>query len=64
MQKMRTDPIIAELRAVRDAYAGRFDNDVKAICRDIRARQKASGRKYVSFPARRLDSKHEGAARR
>lgn len=64
MRKMRTDPIIADLRAVRDAYAGRFDNDVKAICRDIRARQKASGRKYVSFPARRLALKQEVAPRR
>ena len=52
MQKPPIDPIISELRAVRDAYAARFDYDVAAIFRDIRARQKASDREYVRFPAR------------
>ena len=45
--------IIAELRAIREAYAARFDYDVEAMFRDIRARQKASGREYVRLPARR-----------
>lgn len=47
------DPIIAELRAIREAYAARFDYDVEAMFRDIRARQEASGREYVRLPARR-----------
>ena len=55
MQKQPTDPIIAELRAVRDAHAARFHYDVKAIFRDLQARQKASGRKYVRYPPKRLD---------
>ena len=54
MQKQPTDPIIAELRAVRETHAARFDYDVKAIFRDLQARQKASGRKYVRYPAKRL----------
>jgi len=49
------DPIIAELRAVRDAHATRFDYDVSAIFRDIREKQEKSGREYVRFPARRLN---------
>ena len=49
----RTDPIIAELRAIRQAYAARFDYDVEAMFRDLRARQEASGREYVRLPARR-----------
>ena len=53
MQKQPTDPIIAELRTVRDAHAARFNYDVKAIFRDLQARQKASGRKYVRYPAKR-----------
>ena len=53
MQSTQTDPIIAEVRAVRDQHAARFDYDVEAIFRDIRARQKAAGRKYVRYPARR-----------
>ena len=55
MQTKRPDPVIAEVHAVRDAYAAQFDNDVAAIFRDIRVRQEASGRKYVRYPARRVD---------
>ena len=44
---------IAELRAIRQEYAARFDYDVEAMFRDIRARQEASGREYVQLPARR-----------
>lgn len=50
METKQTDPIIAEVRAIRQAYAARFDYDVEAIFRDIRARQQASGRNYVRFP--------------
>ena len=53
MQSTQIDPIIAEVRAVRDQHAARFDYDLEAIFRDIRARQKASGREYVRYPARR-----------
>ena len=53
MKTLQPDPIIAELRAVRDQHAARFGYDVKAIFRDIQARQEASGRKYVCYPARR-----------
>ena len=53
METRQTDPIIAELRAIREAYAARFDYDVEAMFRDIRARQEASGREYVRLPARR-----------
>ena len=44
------DPIIAEVRAGRDQHAARFDYDVKAIFRDIQARQETSGRQYVRYP--------------
>ena len=53
MKTPQPDPVIAELRAVRDQHAARFGYDVKAIFRDIQARQEASGRKYVRYPARR-----------
>ena len=52
MQSTRNDPIIDEVRAVRDRHAAQFNYDVKAIIRDIRARQEASGREYVRYPAR------------
>ena len=53
MEAKQTDPIIAELRAIREAYAARFDYDVDAMFRDIRARQEASGCEYVRLPTRR-----------
>lgn len=49
----QTDPIIAELRAIRQAYTARFDYDVEAMFRDLRARQEASRREYVRLPAPR-----------
>ena len=53
MKTLQPDPIIAEVRAIRDQHAARFGYDVKAIFRDIQARQEASGRQYVRYPARR-----------
>ena len=53
MQTIRPDPIIAEVRAIRDEYAARFDYDVGKIFRDLQDRQNASGRKYVCYPSRR-----------
>ena len=62
MQRMQTDPIIDELRAVRDEHAARCGYDVKEIFRDIRAKQQASGREYVRLPARRVVSDAEDRA--
>jgi len=36
MERIQSDPIIAELRVVRDAHAARFNYDVKAISQDSR----------------------------
>jgi len=52
MNKSPIDPIISEVRAVRDTHAARFDYDVAAIFRDIRAMQEDSGRDYIRLPAR------------
>ena len=53
MQTTQHDPIFTEVRAIREKYAARFDYDVGRMFRDLRARQKASGREYVCYPARR-----------
>ena len=52
MKTPQSDPVIAEVRAVREQHAARFDYDVRAIFRDLRARQEASSRKYVRYPSR------------
>jgi hypothetical protein len=51
---MTCDPILAEIRAVREAYSEKFGGDVKAMLADIRKRQNASGREVVSRPAKRI----------
>jgi hypothetical protein len=43
------DPIVEEVRRVRDAHAARFNYDLDAIFRDIKAQELKSGRKFVSF---------------
>ena len=50
MREKQTDPIIDELRAVRDEHAARFNYDVEEIFRDIQAQQEASGREYIRLP--------------
>ena len=44
-----SDPIVDEVRRIRDAHAAKFNYDLKAIFQDIREQEKRSGRKYVSF---------------
>lgn len=44
-----SDPIVDEVRRIRDAHAAKFNYDLKAIFRDIKEQEKRSGRKYVSF---------------
>ena len=54
---MWKDPIVAEIRQHREAYAARFNYDLDAICRDLQEKEKTSGRKLVSRsprPAREI----------
>jgi hypothetical protein len=49
---MTDDPIVAEIRKIRHAHGAQFNNDIAAICADIRRAEKESGRQYISFPPR------------
>jgi hypothetical protein len=51
------DPIVDEVRRVRDAHASRFNCDLDAIFRDIKEQERVSGRAFVSFPPRKLESR-------
>lgn len=53
---MNADPVLAELLAVRDRLAARFDYDVDAIFRHIKAEEAKSGLRYVECPPRRLSA--------
>jgi hypothetical protein len=50
---MWEDPIVAEVRRAREAHAAQFNNDLLAIYRDLKLQERKSGRKFVSYPARR-----------
>jgi len=51
---MKLDPVLAEIRAYREAYSERFGGDISAMLADLRKRQAASGRKVVKLPPKRL----------
>ena len=49
------DPIVDEVRRVRDAHAAMFNYDLDAIFQDIKDQEKKSGLKFVSYPPRRTE---------
>ncbi len=51
------DPIIAEVRKAREAYAKKFKYDIKAMCNDLKKRQTQNANKVVSMPPKRIKSK-------
>jgi hypothetical protein len=50
---MWKDPIVAEVRQVREAHAAQFNNDLLAIYHDLKKQEQNSQRRFVSYPARR-----------
>ena len=52
---MAIDPIVAEVRQAREAYAKQFNYDVYAMGRDLQERQQKSGRTVVALPPKRLE---------
>ena len=53
---MWEDPIVAEVRKIREKLAAKFHYDIRAICEDARKREKKSGHPIVS-PRRRTKAK-------
>ena len=52
---MKPDPILAEIRRAREAYAEQFAGDIRAMLADLRRRQQESGRPVVSRPPKRIN---------
>ena len=48
------DPIVAEVRRIREEHARRFDYDLEAIFADLKRREAQSDSVFVSFPAKRI----------
>jgi len=49
---MWEDPIVAEVRKVREEHSTKFNYDLLAIYRDLKEQEKRSGRTFVSYPSR------------
>jgi transposase len=47
---MWKDEIVEEVRRNREVYAAKFNYDLNAIYHDLKAKERESKRKLVSFP--------------
>lgn len=61
---MWEDPIVAEVRKVREAHAAQFNYNLEAIYRNLKRQEKNSARAFVSYPPRRIESVEMIRARR
>jgi hypothetical protein len=52
---MSKDPIVEEVRTIRDTYAKKFDYDTGAIYRDLKNQETQTGRKFISLPPKRIE---------
>jgi hypothetical protein len=61
--KIWEDPIVNEVRKVKERLAAKFNFDVVAMLRDQQKREKTSGRVYadLSKPSGKLAAKKKGA---
>jgi len=51
---MWQDPIVTEVRQIREAYAAQFNFDLAALCRALQEAEQRSPRPKVSFPPKRV----------
>jgi hypothetical protein len=50
---MSSDPVVAEIRRIREELAAHFNYDLDAILDDARRRDAAESRKVIRLPPRR-----------
>ena len=57
---MKKDPIVEEIRKLREVHAAKFKYDLKAICADLRKKEKGCGHPVVSLPPKRYSRAARG----
>ena len=57
---MWTDPIVDEIRKIREAHARKFNFDLKAIYDDLKEQEIKSGVPTVSLPVKRVKKIGDG----
>ena len=56
------DPIVDEVRAIRDEFARQYNYDIDAISGALQALDASSEREHVSFPPREPTAEQPGTA--
>jgi len=51
---MSRDPIVEEVRKIREAYAAQFNFDLEAMSRDLKERERNSDHPVVSLLPKRI----------
>ena len=54
---MIDDPIVDEIRRIRREYAERFNNDLHAICEDLRRQERESDREFRTPTERKAEER-------
>ena len=57
---MWKDPIVEEVRKIREEHAEQFGYVLDAIYDDLKERERRSGRKIVTLPPKRVEEKKAG----
>lgn len=52
---MWRDNIVEEIRNIREDHAAKFNYDLDSIYRDIKEKEKKSGRKIISLVPKRIE---------
>lgn len=60
---MLRDPIVEEMRRIKEEHAARFNYDIRAMGKSLQEEQKRSGRKVVSYARRRPVAHESGKGR-
>ena len=56
---MAQDPIVEEVRAIRDAFAKRYNYDIDAIVRALQEASADEGRQVVPLPSKHIKEEDE-----
>ena len=56
---MWTDPIVEEIRRIRDEHAESFNYDIDEMFRELKEQERRSGRRFVTLSPKRPASTHD-----
>ncbi|MBM4034512.1 MAG: hypothetical protein FJ291_22430 [Planctomycetes bacterium] len=57
------DPIVEEMRRIKEEHAAKFNYDIRAMGKSLQEEEKRSGRKVVSYARKRQIAQATGTGR-